>query len=139
MNRLIALLWLLAATGTLAHGIDAHLIEGGAGIAVRYADGTPAAFAEVKIHPPHNDELFQEGLTDREGRFVFHPTTNGVWRIAVDDGMGHAVAVDLPVGSLPAPPAAPAQRMSRTLGILTGISLIWALFSSYGWWRARRS
>ena len=140
MNRLIPLLWFCSTGFALAHGIDALPIEGGRGVAVRYADGSPASFAEVKVRAPEGGAVFQEGLTDREGRFVFFPATSGVWRVAVDDGMGHAVEVDLPFQVAAASEASPARtRATKSTALVTGIAVIWALFSSYGWWRARRA
>ncbi len=60
-----------------------------------YADGVALSYAEVKVWSPGNDEVeFQNGRTDKNGRFSFVPDRNGVWRIEVADGLGHAAMVE---------------------------------------------
>lgn len=139
MNKWILLLLICPTGDIFAHGIEALPIEGGRGVAARYADGSPVAFAEVKVRAPGEETVFQEGLTDREGRFVFFPATSGVWHVAVDDGMGHATGIDLPVTDATAAAPAPVEvRAPKFAAPVTGIAIVWALYSSYGWWLARR-
>lgn len=139
MNRLAGALVFTLIAGTLwAHSIETEIITGGIGILARYADGSPAACAEAKVFAPGEDHPFQEGLTDREGRFLFVPSTSGAWRIVIDDGMGHVIEQ-----SIPADPASSAQsvsraRPSRVWPLVTGISLIWGFWGLWGLRRARR-
>ncbi len=127
----------LAAGPALGHGVELAAIEGGVGVAARYEDGSPMARAEVKIYAPGESEAFQEGSTDRDGRFLFHPTTNGSWRVHLDDGLGHGGEHAMDINSAGA--AEPARtRPSRSAGLLAGLGVIWGLFSSYGWYRAKR-
>ncbi len=93
------LVW-LTATAALAHGVHADLLEGGTGVRARFDTGEPMAFADVKVFAPDApNEAWLESTTDPEGRFVFVPPRPGVWRIAVDDGMGHALFRDIAVGA----------------------------------------
>jgi len=60
-----------------------------------YSDGSPVSFAKVKIWSPDNDSIeFQNGRTDTNGRFSFFPDVDGVWRITVNDGMGHVATLE---------------------------------------------
>lgn len=52
------------------------------------------SFAKVKIWSPENDRVeFQNGRTDKNGRFSFFPDVDGVWHITVNDGMGHVATL----------------------------------------------
>lgn len=141
--KALFLCWVLVSIAPVAwgHSIVADRISGGIGISARYADGTPAASAEVKVFAPGENQPFQEGLTDREGRFLFFPPTTGDWRIVVDDGIGHALDETLPVHDLEADSQSapdPAPPQNRLWPMLTGIGIIWAIFGMWGWWRASR-
>jgi hypothetical protein len=138
MSGIIFSLFFFSTGFAFAHSIEVQPIEGDPGIVARYADGAPAAFVGVNIIEPDSDRVFQEGLTDREGRFVFLPSTHGIWRIHVDDGMGHTAHTEVPVGTISSPSTQPATHLPRGWALVTGVSVIWALFSTYGWWRARR-
>ena len=46
--------------------------------------------AAVEVYSPDDeDEPYQKGETDRNGRFSFVPESAGKWDFTVDDGMGH--------------------------------------------------
>ncbi len=81
-----------------AHGLESIVSESvgvTSTIDFQYSDGSPASFAQVKIWSPENDSIeFQNGRTDANGRFTFVPDADGVWRITVNDGMGHAVTLE---------------------------------------------
>lgn len=139
MKRVAAALLLgLFARDLSAHSIETEVVTGGIGILARYADGTPAAFAEAKVFAPGEDRPFQEGLTDREGRFLFLPPTSGTWRIVIDDGMGHAIEQSIQENSTLSERSKTPPRLPRVWALVTGISLIWGLFGTWGWWRAQR-
>jgi nickel transport protein len=133
------LLLLFAATAAFGHGVEMETIEGGIGLSARYADGAPLAFAEVKVFAPGETDTFQEAQTDREGRFLFRPTTSGVWRVHIDDGMGHGgefpIKIDHTLSSVSQGPSA---RASQRLALVAGLGIIWGLFGCYGWYRAAR-
>lgn len=120
-----------------AHSMETEIVTGGIGLLARYADGTPAAFAEARVFAPGDQRPFQEGLTDREGRFIFFPITSGLWRIVIADGMGHLIEQSLPANGAPTElPKAPSQP-PRIWALVIGISLIWGLFGTWSWLRAR--
>ncbi len=122
-----------------AHGVEGVRIEGGTGVATLYSDGTPMAFADVIVYAPDMpNEVFQEGMTDREGRFVFHPPVTGKWLVEVDDGMGHALRMELDVADTPEPPVPAQTKSSPLMGAVTGIGAIFGLFGCWALWRERR-
>lgn len=137
--KIAGLLLALSACSVWGHGVEISTIKGGAGVSAVYSDGSPLAFAEVKVFAPGEHESFQEGMTDREGRFVFHPTTNGSWRIHLDDGMGHGgdTLIDIDPAGLPNRLPSP-RRGTKASNILVGLGVIWGLFGTYGWYRAKR-
>ncbi len=129
---------LALAVRAQAHGIEAAVVAGGVGVEARYADGSAAAFAEVKLYAPGDERVFQEGLSDREGRFFFKPTTSGIWRVSIDDGMGHALTHDIEVRDPGFVATAPAAPRSRGAELLAGLGFIWGLFGTLAWYRARK-
>lgn len=61
-------------------------------ISVKYDDGEPMRYGEVKIYSPDDQKVeYQNGRMDKLGQFAFYPTKEGEWKIIVSDGMGHAV------------------------------------------------
>jgi nickel transport protein len=74
-----------------AHGISVVVERTGDAwvVTARYDGGVPMAGADVVIHGPGAESVYQEGRTDPGGRFVFMPSGPGEWRVRVDDGMGH--------------------------------------------------
>jgi hypothetical protein len=81
---------ILSKNVCFSHRLQYNQFEGGIGIEAIYDDGTPISYSEVKIFSPTDGETeFQQGLTDKNGRFVFYPDIKGKWKIVVDDGMGH--------------------------------------------------
>jgi hypothetical protein len=127
----------LALSDAQAHGVQAERIAGGHGLRTTFDDGAPMAFAEVKIFAPAApDETWQEGMTDLNGRFVFFPSQTGVWRMVVDDGMGHAVTREIEIDD-----AGQAHvdedhhdhhhtpsAIIAGLGLIFGVFGLWALF-----------
>ena len=75
-----------------AHGTGYRVIRGPAAIAVEffYSDNEPMSYSEVMVFSPQDKNVeYQNGRTDRQGRFAFCPSVPGKWRIEADDGMGH--------------------------------------------------
>jgi hypothetical protein len=120
-----------------AHALSYSPVSGGAGIRATYDDGTPAAFCAVQVFAPGETQLFAEGMTDREGRFMFAAVTDGAWRVLVDDGMGHALDETIEIqNGLPLSIGHAAQP-SRAAGVITGISLIFGIFGLWALFRVR--
>ena len=130
-----------------AHGVDGY-IEKSEGYAViaRYDDGEPMSYAAVEIRSPDSDIEFQSGRTDRNGNFMFQPNARGTWNVVVNDGMGHRLNLDLALDAEGDKPAQPAEatpsvdaRQTRSVGIVTGISIIFGVFGFLYGWKARRA
>lgn len=156
MNRLI--IWILVMTGLMAvpanimaHGTDYRVTEESSVVAAEffYSDQSPMRYAEVLIFSPENDEVeFQNGRTDRNGRFAFCPQKPGKWHVKVNDGMGHAISADIEVS------AAKAQKdntdnksenhrsmvagASKLMKIALGLSLLTNIFLGMYLWQRRR-
>jgi hypothetical protein len=121
-----------------AHALEADPAAGGVGVVARYADGTPAAFVPVQVFAPGQDAVFQDGATDRHGVFLFAPDTGGVWRLQLDDGMGHVLDHTLTVSDehtlrVVSRPG----RGSRWCGGVAGVGLIFGAFGLYSLFRRR--
>lgn len=54
-----------------------------------YSPTSPLADVGIKVYAPEEDHPFQTGHTDKQGYFVFYPTTPGNWVYEIDDQHGH--------------------------------------------------
>ena len=146
-----AMFWAMASPpDTAAHGTDYRVLEAAPVIAVDffYSDREPMRYAEVLVFSPENDQVeYQNGRTDKNGRFAFIPEKAGEWRIKVNDGMGHAVQASISVKPDEAgqnagdridalaekqPPAA--GQASTLIKIIFGLSLLLNIFLGlYAW------
>lgn len=113
-------------------------MQGGVGIRAIYDDGSPSAFSTVQVFPPGVTQVFAEGMTDRNGRFLFAPDSDGAWRIVVEDGMGHALDATLSVTNGVAGPAAAPPRTDRVSRAIAGVGLILGVCGVWSLWRGRR-
>jgi nickel transport protein len=85
-----------------AHGTGHRIRDARAAIVVEfiYADHNPMPYAEVLVFSPADKEIeYQNGRTDRKGRFAFYPNIPGVWRIQADDGLGHLERVSIEIAA----------------------------------------
>ncbi|MBU4459259.1 MAG: hypothetical protein KJ579_01725 [Verrucomicrobia bacterium] len=127
---MLAATWLAAATSAQGHGLTTAPAAGGMGVVAAYDDGSPVPYADARLFAPGQDgKPVLTGTTDRNGCFMFRPDTAGVWRISIDDGMGHAVSADVVSGGAFSA-AAVSSRMPKTQGVLIGLAVI---FSVFGW------
>ena len=120
------------------HALEHRTVQGGVGIQALYDDGRPAAFSPAQAFPPGSTQVFAEGLTDRAGRFVFAPPTSGIWRVTVDDGMGHALETRLTISGGALRDARGPARPHRASGVVAGLGLLFGGFGLWALWRARR-
>lgn len=131
--------WLaLAPCAAPAHGLITAPLSGGEGVRAAYDDDEPVSFADVQVFAPGGARPVLTGVTDRNGCFLFRPDTAGVWKVSIDDGMGHGAphfVTSAPAVSAVAP--GPPRRMSRAQGVVTGISLIFGAFGWAAWLRQR--
>ncbi|MCW5963329.1 MAG: hypothetical protein KIT83_04760 [Bryobacterales bacterium] len=110
-------------------------------------DGEEAAcFLAVRVLAPEERQpaadAFQTGRTDRDGRFVFLPNRPGLWKVSVDDEMGHRATQEVTVTNAPAPPTSPAEGTGgRTNSdkLLVGLSVLFGVTGLLMAWLSRRS
>ena len=144
----MTIILLLQAAICLAHGVDGYAAQAnGYCITARYDDGEPMSWSEVRITAPDSDIEFQNGRTDRNGRFMFSPDGQGAWNVVVQDGMGHRLALDVAVGRDNVPvqeqvrdiSAGGHGKTSRPINILAGLAIIFGLCGLlYGFNSGRR-
>ncbi|MDA8139966.1 MAG: carboxypeptidase-like regulatory domain-containing protein [Desulfobacteraceae bacterium] len=139
----VLLLWVSVAW---CHGVDGAITPAnGYMVTVRYDDGEPMSYAEVKIQAPDNNLAFQTGRTDRNGRWMFQPDRPGRWEVEVKDGMGHRTKLTVAVSeenleTASVAPTATAPPHSRGFATVTGLAVLFGLAGwSYGWRVRRRS
>lgn len=117
-----------------AHGLKINRVRGNSfGIEVRYENigNTPASFSTVKIFSPaeksKTENIFQEGLTDKHGRFYFQPDNAGVWKIEVNDGMGHGKIISFDVAEKVEFEKVNVYGFKLWHKFIIGISIIWGI------------
>jgi nickel transport protein len=98
MNRMFlftVFAWVMAMPfNAFGHGTDYRLIRKEAVVAAEffYSDKTPMRYAEILVIKKKKEKVeYQNGRTDKNGRFAFLAETPGEWQMKVNDGMGHAV------------------------------------------------
>lgn len=149
-SRLFSSLWtvllmvLMFHSQGFAHGVEGTVQPGGLAVTCRYSTGEAMSYAKVTVLSPGTTQPFQVGNTDRNGRFCFYPDTVGEWRVTADDVMGHRLEVKVPVTEQNAmktiPPTSSADTVSDTksLRVLTGLSVIFGLSGLLFWFQGIR-
>jgi nickel transport protein len=143
----LVVLFLSAASVCMAHGVDGYA-EQAAGYCVtaQYSDGEPMSWSEVRIAAPDSDIEFQNGRTDRNGRFMFLPDGDGTWAVVVQDGMGHRLALDVTVAGDGVSVQKQARDISdaahgktgRKANIAAGLAIIFGLCGLFYGWKSGR-
>jgi nickel transport protein len=146
MKRLFVFSFLAAALlfpdAAFTHGVEIYDETGRAGartLRFMYSTGESMLFAAVKVYPPSTpDATVQETMTDRDGYFSFVPFEDGLWRLTVEDGMGHKGEITLNVTGTGAGNAVAESAASggsggahRALRVVLGLSLILNIFAAY--------
>lgn len=135
---------LVAAPAAWGHGASGAVEgRGGVVIASSYDDGEGISFAKVTIRSPAG-KTFHTGFTDQTGRFAFVPDQPGEWQFVAEDGMGHRVAVKIPVTpEIIRGERIPAGRkpgsISRIERTIQGICLIFGCLGLYFFWKGRKN
>ncbi|MEN8222612.1 MAG: carboxypeptidase-like regulatory domain-containing protein [Acidobacteriota bacterium] len=131
MNRssFIIIILIVLSPILFSHGVDIVIIKGGTGIEAKYDSGDPITQAEVTVYSPgNNEEPFQSGVTDRNGRFLFSPDSEGTWKVVVNDLTGHGGTKKIEIDPISKIPAGNAEKpLSRGIKVLSGISVIFGL------------
>lgn len=124
-------IWLILAGTCPGHGTRATIETSSRVVVAAYDDQSPMDGCDVNVYSPADREVpWQTGSTDPNGRFAFCPDTQGVWRVVVDDGMGHIVNLQVDQhaeGIAPARVVAH-HHLSRGLGLCVGVVIIFGLF-----------
>ena len=131
MKALVVLtvLLLLACAGpATGHGVQHSASQEGTAIRASYNDGSPMGFCDFAVFAPGEDLEYQTGITDRNGGFAFLPDTLGVWRVTVDDGMGHLVQADIEIGLQGLVSARGEMRSDGPSTAVVGVSVIFGLW-----------
>ncbi|MHB9073147.1 MAG: hypothetical protein ACYC6G_06450 [Desulfobaccales bacterium] len=141
----VLLMVLLLSGQVFAHGVEGTVQPGGLAVACRYSTGEPMDYAKVTVFAPGSSQPFQVGHADKNGRFCFFPDAPGEWRMTAEDGMGHRLEVKVPVTdqnilkTLPPGSGADSLANTRSLRVLTGLSVIFGLSGFLFWFQAIRS
>jgi nickel transport protein len=142
MPLLFVVIWIVfLPSGTAAHGTDYRVLDDTPVVAAEFlhSDKDPMRYAEVLVFSPENKNVeYQNGRTDRNGRFAFCPEMPGKWLIKVNDGMGHAVraevSVDFPeteseaIKGLADKDTPAARGTSKWIKVILGLSIVLNLF-----------
>lgn len=131
---------LFAAPPVHAHSVSGRQSEAPAlAVECLYSDGKPMRYAEVLVYGPTDEDVeYQNGRTDRRGRFAFVPDREGVWEVRVQDGMGHALNLELD-GTEGSPEGTkPASLPDRPVRAVAGVSIIANLALATGLLRRRK-
>lgn len=95
-----ALCCLAVSGASWAHGAGYEQDTAASAVVLRfhYSIGEPMSDTDVVVTAPDGTE-WSRGRSDREGRFGFVPTEQGLWRAVADDGLGHEVRAEITVGA----------------------------------------
>jgi nickel transport protein len=134
-----------------AHGTDSRILGDNKAVtaAFYYSDGEPMSYAKVLVFSPQDQKTeYQNGRTDRQGRFAFYPDTPGIWRIEASDGMGHQAQSSVQVGETKSEeknaekeifvPNKQTGTSSVLLKSITGLSLIFNIFFVMYLWKRKK-
>jgi nickel transport protein len=96
---LLGLLFALSLTPVAAHTVSGRVLNGKAAIAeFRFSDGSPMAFADVKVFAP-SKELWLAGRADGGGRFAFMPDSAGEWTLEAREAENHTARLTLTIAA----------------------------------------
>lgn len=140
--RWLALFWascfVLAFTGSIvfAHGIEIEVRREGPVLRgeVREPRGSAIADMPVSVSRPAESTPLIQGRSDTSGRFHFTVDPDEVYRVVVDDGLGHRAEATV----------APAQLTEKSAGgppwqeWLVGLGVIAVLAAGALWVMSRR-
>lgn len=141
--RWLALFWascfVLAFTGSIvfAHGIEIEVRREGPVLRgeVREPRGSAIADMPVSVSRPAESTPLIQGRSDTSGRFHFTVDPDEVYRVVVDDGLGHRAEATV----------APAQLTAKSAGggppwqeWLVGLGVIAVLAAGALWVMSRR-
>lgn len=128
-----------------AHGTYGYLMETeGWMIQAFYDDDEPMSDSEASVYAGNGKTPVQTGRTDSKGRFLFYPDRAEVWKVVVEDEMGHAVILEKEIKSIDENISennrtSLPERPDKTGGVLAGIGIISLIFSVFFWLSAKKT
>ncbi len=124
----------------LAHGVTGAMRIGNAVQAeIRYDDGEPFSYSEVKVYGPGEGKTeYQNGRTDAKGVFAFVPDRKGTWRLVATDGMSHGKELSIDITDAALMKKSDAWDSARRQKLFSGLFLIWAVVATSLYVGARR-
>jgi len=136
---------LVTAENVLSHGVRGRISSGkGMLVQIEYDDGEPMSYSSIEIFDSEKKLPFQSGRTDRNGRFLFYPDKMGDWKVVVNDGLGHRIALTancskaFNLKKTDEPETRSNSFLLRSERALMGISIILGLCGILFWWRGKK-
>ncbi|CAG34886.1 hypothetical protein [Desulfotalea psychrophila] len=147
LSLLLMAMTLSSPTASCAHGTGYRIVDNDDTVTMEfyYSTGSLMPYAEVLIFSPTDKESeYQNGRTDRRGRFAFRPNSPGEWQIKVYDGRGHKVNGKCSVtraDETDSPlilKSTSAKTVPKRWGVILGISLIFNLCGAIALFNKKR-
>ena len=145
-EKLILLICVIVSVLVLTRNASPHgvlgkiIMQKGVLVEAEYDDGEPMSYSSTEIFDSEENLPFQAGRTDRNGRFLFCPDKSGDWKVIVNDGMGHRLALkthidkSLALSTINSQQTAKNSNLSRYEKALMGISVIFGISGILFWW-----
>jgi len=126
-SPIFILLVILLPLSLFAHGVEYNVnLQNSVVIRVFYDDGYPMDYADYEIKSS-DGEIFQIGVTDRQGILSFIPDIIGKWEVKIDDGMGHGILKDIEINEEMLPVINKDLKHSRLQKLVMGICVIFGI------------
>ncbi len=129
---LVALMALLGAPPcpAIAHQVLYDVSRGEAVIvALSYGDGSPLARERYDLYCDEEETPVQSGYTDAEGRVVFLPGREAIWRVRIFTDDGHGADFNFEAGpSTTVPVELNKPLVERYAGLVAGVGIIFGVF-----------
>jgi len=151
----LSIILLFASAGLLlGHGVHVEVKQFSPLILVTsgYSAANPLKDASVSVFAPGEEEIFQNGRTDKCGVFSFKPDRAGAWKFVVDDEMGHKKETIIEINEAfftKTPPQSSGNSSAQqpavfcalpiSLKLLIGLSLIFGIFGIFSLIKARKT
>lgn len=132
------------------HGTTYRVLDSASAITAQfsYSNDEPLQYAKVLIFAPDGGTIeYQNGRTDRRGIFAFCPDRKGIWKMQVNDGMGHMVHAEIDVPEtaesttekvpVTMPERCTITAASKMVKIIVGLSLMLNVFFAAYLWKGR--
>ena len=119
----------------------------------QYGENEFCSYADVSIFGPKSDTAeFQTGNADVYGNFSFLPDSPGIWKVKVDDGLGHVKSIKTEVtdsffsvqqkeidsSAASVKTDHPGKKIPVYLKAVFGLSLIFGITGIFYWFKANK-